>query len=215
MEKVSKSGVSVIGAGGVGSPTALCLAKMGVPSLTIYDEDGVSDINLPNQFYRKQDAEANRFKVDALAEIIGQFSNAKVDPVIRFYENQKLDEAVIVATDSMRSRRLVWEQFCKQPQCRTLIEARMGAQVGMVYTIRKTDEGRVSDEDFTFYEEMLYSDEKVKPLPCTARSIIYNVLMLASLICRAYKGVIQGEAVPREMIFNMTSMGKLSWMHRA
>jgi hypothetical protein len=194
---------------------------MGAGLIDVFDEDGVNDHNLPNQFYRNRDAKGNAFKVDALQEIVEQFSDAKVYPWIKFYVDQPLQETVIVATDSMASRRLVWEQFLKQPQALTLIEGRMGAELGMVYTIRKKRNDAdpeapviVFKSDFDFYEEMLYGDEKVKPLPCTAKAIIYNVLMLASLICRAYKAVVQGEEFPREMIFNMTRIDKTSFMVR-
>lgn len=214
-EKIMGSGLTVIGAGGIGSMASLTLAKMGAVNLEIFDEDGVSEINLPNQFFRNQDAKENAFKVDALQEILAEFTDARVVPQIRYYVDQPLRETVIVATDSMASRRLVWEQFLKQPECRTLIEGRMGAELGMVYCIRKREgSGQVDKDEFEFYEEMLYSDDKVKPLPCTAKAIIYNVLMLASLICRAYKAVIMGEEFPREIVFNMTTITKLSLMVR-
>lgn len=204
----------------MGSFTALTITKMGCTKVTLFDEDGVSPVNIPNQFYRRQDALQEAFKVDALADIVGQFTDATVEANNRHYVDQPLAETVIVATDSMSSRRTVWEQFLKQPQCLNLIEARMGAEVGMVYMIRKRPSvapltnGIISQDDTEFYEEMLYSDDKVKPLPCTARTIIYNVLMLASLICRAYKAIINEESFPREMIFNMTQIDKASFMVR-
>lgn len=211
--------ITLIGAGAIGSFTALTLAKMGVEHISVYDDDGVTEHNLPNQFYRKQDV--GQYKVDALREILGQFSDAVVVYRISKYINQiirLLQETVIVATDSMASRKIVWEQFKRQPQCRNLIEARMGAEVGMVYTIRKGEgpEKRldvVQTRDVKFYEARLHSDAEVKPLPCTARSIIYNVLMVSSLVCRAYKGILTGERVPREMIFNLTSIGDRTFMY--
>jgi hypothetical protein len=113
----------------------------------------------------------------------------------------------------MESRRMAWEQFKAQKTPQTYIEARMGAELGMVYTITKKA-GKVTKEDAELYEARLYSDDKVKPLPCTGKTIIYNVLMLSSLIARTLKGVITGQETPRELIFNMTTLDERSFMFR-
>ena len=88
----------------------------------------------------------------------------------------------------------------------------MGAELGAVYTIAKKD-GKIAPKDVKFYESRLYNDDQVPPLPCTARSIIYNVLMLSSLISRAFKGIVNGEKVPKELIFNMTQLDARSFMY--
>jgi hypothetical protein len=213
------STVSLIGAGGIGSPTAICLAKMGVERIVAWDEDGVDDINIPNQLYRVKDV--GQFKVDALQRIIGEFSDTEVVNVRGMFRGgrthlNELAPVVIVATDSMASRRLVWEEFLKQRVPHHLIEARMGAKLGMVYVIsKKLVKGHwiISPKDFRFYEAHLYSDDKVKPVPCTAKAIIYNTFMISSLICRAYESILKKEKhFPREMIFNMTYMDERSWM---
>ncbi len=223
MKLLGSKTVTLIGAGAIGSFTALTLTKMGVRKLKVFDEDGISEHNLPNQFFYPENI--GQFKVDALQEILFQFNGVQIQKSIRNYRHQKLAETVIVATDSMASRAWVWEQFLAQDQCLNLIEARMGAEVGMVYTIRKksywTTDGRqrfdfhrVKKPDRKFYEDRLYPDSKVEPLPCTARSIIYNVLMIASLISRSYKAIIMNEKYPREVIFNMTFVNDRSLIIR-
>jgi len=207
LEKLGQGKVGIIGVGSVGSFTALTLAKMGVGKVVGYDEDGVSIHNLPAQFFGKKDV--GQFKVDALADLLKEFTDTEYIPHNRFYKNQKLQETTIVATDNMASRKLVYEQFLKQPQAHHLIEARMGAELAKIYTIRdKTKKTQA------FYEKTLHSDEKSYKLPCTARTIIYNVLMISSLITRAYKAIINDEPFPKELIFNMTRIDNLSLMLR-
>ena len=207
LEKLGNGKVSIIGVGSVGSFTALTLAKMGVGSVEAYDEDGVSIHNLPAQFFGKKDV--GQFKVDALSGLLQEFTDTNYTPNNKFYTGQKLEETTIVSTDNMASRKLVWEQFLKQKQAKYLIEARMGAEMAKIYTIRdKTKKTRA------FYEKTLHSDDKSYKLPCTARTIIYNVLMISSLITRSYKAIINGEPFPKELIFNMTRIDKLSLMLR-
>ena len=177
--------------------------------MEIFDNDGVETHNLPNQYYRIKDT--GQFKVEALESILSEFSLTKVKAHNVQYVNQLLQKTVIVVTDSMSSRRIVWDQFKKQPQCKNYIEARMGAEVGRVYTIRKPkDRKKVTKEDITFYEETLYSDDKAEQLPCTARAIIYNVAMISARIGRAYKAILNNEPHCREIIDSVTFMDEVS-----
>ncbi len=194
--------IVLIGAGAIGSFTALALTKLGVSNITIYDEDGVSKHNLPNQFYRIGDC--GKFKVNALTEIITEFNGEglAIKPKIAFYDKQVLSEITIAATDTMASRKQVFDQFCKQDGTRYLIEARMGGEIGFVYCIDKLNKAQMK-----CYSSRLYTDEKSTPIPCTERSIIYNILMISSLICRAFKAIINEEnGYPFELIFDMRTM---------
>lgn len=226
MKKLSKAGVTIIGAGSVGSFTALTLAKMGVKKIDVYDEDGVEEHNIPNQFYALRDI--GEFKIDALSNMIRLCSETIINPYCKYYTNQKLKETVIVTTDSMESRKIVWEQFKKQSQCLNFIEARMGAEEGRVYCISKINKCKhkncdspfcatlsyVSKEDIKFYESNWYPDSEVPPVKCTEKTIIYNVLYISSLICRSFKGIINEEKFPREIVFGLGSLHNNCFMVR-
>ena len=47
--------ISVIGVGGIGSPTVFALTKMGCRNVTIYDDDIIELHNLPNQMFGGND----------------------------------------------------------------------------------------------------------------------------------------------------------------
>lgn len=194
-------GVTIIGAGSVGSFTALTISKMGVEKIEIFDEDGVDTHNIPNQFYKLQDI--GEFKVDALESVLKEFCGVSAKVHNTFYDRQKLNPIVIVATDSMESRWAVWLEFLKQPQTKVLIEARMGGELGIVYCVSKKEK--------KFYEKTLYSDSEAEQLPCSARTIIYNVLMIASIIARTLKGVVKNESIPNEFVFNMANMDSINY----
>ena len=218
-DKIKGKCLTVVGAGAIGSFTVLSLAKLGVQAMRVYDEDGVSEHNLPNQFFRVQDAQKESFKVEALKEIVKEFGDMTIEANKQFYTGQLLEEMVIGATDSMSSRRMVWEEFKKQDQCKVYIDARMGGEIARMYQIRKDDirviKGMdlLSQDDVVFYEETLYTDAEAAQLPCTARAVVYNVLMIASLICRSFKAVVNQETWPREIIFNMAQMEEPSLVY--
>lgn len=205
--ELQKGSVTIIGAGSVGSFTTLTLSKMGVGKIKVFDQDGIQDHNLPAQFYRKKDI--GEWKVNALKNLISEFADTTIISRNRFYKDQKLSGVVIVVTDNMESRRNVWEQYKKQNCTSGFIEARMGAELSKLYTIKST-----SPEDCDFYEKTLHTDAQSLKLPCTARTIIYNVLTISGLICRAYKALIMKENFPRELIFNLTRIDAISLMIR-
>jgi hypothetical protein len=204
---VGKARITLIGAGGIGSFVALTLAKMGVKFLTVYDFDTVSSENIPNQFYPLDSI--GKYKVDALLSALIAYAGVVCRISTREYKRQKLLPITIVTTDSMRSRKLAWEQFKMQKGTAWFIDARMGAQLGKVFCIHKD---RAS---MKFYESTLHTDDQAVRLRCTEKAIIYNVLMVSSLVCRAVKAVILKEKdFPKEQIFNMQEINKASFMVR-
>ena len=206
-KKLKKLNATLIGAGGIGSFTALTLMKMGLDKLEVYDDDGVEEHNLPNQFYMLENVK--QFKVDALKKVVHSFTGSHIIQQKKEYTNQKLNQLVIVGTDSMESRKKVWAQFKKQKQCKYYIEARMGGENGRIYTIVSKKKS-----DIAFYEGTLYSDKSVPPIPCTAKSIIYNVLIIASFICRAVKSIVENIPMPREVIINLANINRASLLLR-
>ena len=192
---LKRSSVSIIGSGSTGSFTALGLSKMGVGSIEIFDEDGVSEHNLPNQFFRHKDI--GQFKVDALKEIIKDFGNTKLIIHKCFYTDQLLQPIVITCTDSLESRKIVWERFLQQHGTQYFIDGRMGGEFAHVYCVNK--------KDIEFYEKSFL--KKAENLPCSERSIIYCVMIIAGLLCRTVKAIINNEKdFPKEIMFSMKNM---------
>jgi len=164
-EKLAALKVTIIGAGAVGSFTCLTLTKMGVTDITVYDEDTVEEHNLPNQWYRSRDL--GRRKVDALTEIILDFTDVTLTTRPRNYTHEPLSGIVICAVDSMDSRLLIWREVKKfKPEL--YIDARMGAEVGKIHVIRPADLA-----SRRHYEEDLYPSSEAFHAPCTAKATVY------------------------------------------
>lgn len=212
---VSKVCVTLIGAGAVGSFTALALSKMGVEKLQIFDDDVVTPHNLPNQFYRGGDVA--RFKVDSLREILQDFAAVDARILAAKFIGGTVGSIIVVTADNMTARKLAWEAFKSAGSCVGFIDARMGGELAIVYCIRKSPkwhqhfnpvtEWILKEEDREFYEANLFPDEEMEPIRCTAKAIIYNVLAVSSLVCRAFKSLIEKEyTYARESVFDMKNM---------
>lgn len=199
--------VTVIGVGGVGSPVALALAKMGCPRITLYDPDLVEPHNLPNQLYRLQDV--GRPKVEALAEILRLYAPLDVSPVQEAVAGQALEGVVISAVDSMAARTAIWGGSVRfRGSVPLYLDARMGGEVGRVLAVRPADPDQVRA-----YEATLYADEAAVEDPCTAQAIIYNTLGIAALVANQVKRFARDEPTERDTIFDFATLSLLTGVH--
>ncbi len=192
--------ITLIGCGGIGSFTALALAKMGCFHLTVYDDDLVEGQNIPNQLFRLGDV--GQLKVERLADIIKSFTGTGIDVRPERVVNQRLQGIVVSGVDSMEARRRIWDRSIRfKAGVAAYIDARMGAEVSRIYTVRPADPDHVR-----FYERTLYSDDEALHIPCTAQAIVYTNFGIASLVAGQVKRVAMGEACKREIIFDQKTL---------
>lgn len=192
--EASKTKITVIGAGGIGSPTIMALAKMGIGEINVYDFDTVENHNIPNQMFFPEHIGQN--KAEVMADYAARLG-AKSCAYPEKYKKQDLSGIVVTAVDSMRTRKGVWENCKYNPNVQLYIEARMGAEVGMVYAIYP-----MSVPEVDFYESTLYDDDEAAELPCTARAIIYNVFGIAAFIGSIVSKWVMAKPYPREIKFD-------------
>ena len=191
--------ITVIGAGAIGSATVVTLAKMGCSNITLYDEDDLAEHNMPNQMCLPE--YVGFPKADALAHLVEMLTGVEIKPVSANYRGQRLEGVVISAVDSMTARGMIWKS-CKLKKGVTLfIDARMGAEILRLYTLRPADLDAID-----FFEQNLYSAEEAEELPCSARSIIYCPAVAGALIAATVKAHAMGQTVKRELLFDIPRM---------
>lgn len=169
--------ISVIGAGALGSWIILGLAKSGIKNITVYDFDKVEEHNLPNQVYSISDI--GKLKIDALQERIMKDCGIKIETICdKVTKNTKITSGIVyLCTDTMSSRKEIWENCIKYNlNIPLMIETRLGAEMGLIYTINPIDPFNIEG-----YEKTLYTDEESEESPCTYRSIITVVLIMAGM----------------------------------
>ena len=194
-----KIDIGIVGCGGIGSPTALLLAKMGFPFITLYDFDLVEHHNLPNQWFRLE--QVSKPKSEALKENIKYFTGTDVINLPFRWTPQtcRMHDVLIVGVDSMDERLKIWE-WAKEQNI-FYIEGRMGAELIRLYALNTTDE--IAKKK---YEKFLYPSSEAADVPCTARSIIYTTFLMAGLIGSQIKKFVKKEEYPLEVIFDVKTL---------
>jgi molybdopterin/thiamine biosynthesis adenylyltransferase len=159
--------IHLIGCGGIGSWTALLLAKMGCSDITIYDFDTVEDHNVASQYFEER--QLGDLKTEALvSNVSGQTGiSLKIGDV----ENEPniSDGVVIIAVDSMEER---WKlnDFFKDKNF-LIIDARMGGLQAEIYCSLANG-----------YEPILVAPTDVQHEKCTEKAISFNCALIGSLV---------------------------------
>jgi hypothetical protein len=191
--------IVVIGAGAIGSATAVTLAKMGCSDITVWDDDLLEEHNIPNQLCKP--SMLGRPKVMALKELALELTEVTIKGESRRYRGQKLRGLAIVAVDSMDARQVIWKRVRLDPDVPLLVDARMGAEFARLYAVHPCD-----PEEIDFYESNLYSSSQAERLPCSARSIIYCPTVVAGFVALLVKQHATGKSLPRELLLDLPSL---------
>ena len=182
--------VALIGAGGIGTLTGITLAKMGVGSLSIYDDDQVDPINLATQFYRLSDV--GKDKVSALSEAISEYAS-----LVSQTQNFKVDQStvlesahiVISAVDRIDARQDIWEAV-QQSNPLWYLDARMSVEHFQLFVVDMSNRdwytAALSDQD----------DNLIPNEPCTSKATIYTACIAAGQVGAAVRRIITGAQIP-------------------
>ena len=171
--------IGVIGAGSIGSWVVLCLSKLGVSNITVWDFDLVESHNQPNQVYRESDI--GKPKVQCLHDICQDMSSVKINPVYTKYDGT-VCPILICGVDSMSARKEIWENVKMNYRIKRYWDCRMGGEMASIWSISPNDV-----DDIKTYEETLFSDGEGEDLPCGAKSIGYTNQWIGSTMAHQIK----------------------------
>jgi len=192
--------IHIVGVGSVGSWVATILVKMGFNNINLYDFDVVEEHNLANQAYDNGDI--GKFKVDALKkhltnineDVIVNTSNERVD------ENNRFGGIVFLLTDTMASRKEIYENCIKNKiNVKLMIETRMGADQGVIYTINP-----MGYLETKYYDNTLsYTDDQAETSFCgISTTVLPTALSIASQSIWQLINYINGENYQSEVNTN-------------
>lgn len=149
--------VDVIGAGATGKPVIEHLAYNGVENIHIHDFDTVNEENLAPQHFAERDI--GLLKVEAIARSLKERVGATIHThADRVDGSQQLGEIVFLLTDTMSSRKEIFEKGLKlKMRTRLVIETRTTIDAGRIYAFNPNLLSHIRG-----WEDTLYTDDEVQ-----------------------------------------------------
>ena len=192
--------VTIIGAGAIGGWTTLCLAKMGISNITVFDSDIVTAENMNSQFFRTRDIGVP--KVVALKELVEDFTGVRIEAHNRLYTGERAFPGIVIsAVDSMAVRSQIWASHKGiGARTRAIIDPRMGAMTALMYTVRPMIEA-----DAKWYEKTLYSDIDATQERCTAKATVFCANLLAGMVVKTVKNLLVDGVYPKCLTWDVNA----------
>ena len=190
--------VHIIGVGATGSWVAIMLAKLGVKEIHCWDFDVLENHNLCNQGFMKD--QITDQKVVAIHDMCNAMSDIKtVSHDEHVTGITPLTGVVFILTDTMHSRKDIWEGACKyKPFVDLVIETRMSLDMCRIYNINPTDMDEVMQ-----YEKTFCSDDVAEVSACgTSKSVITSAVTTASIAVRQFLNWNNKLLIPNEIIYD-------------
>jgi molybdopterin-synthase adenylyltransferase len=202
-DRLAACHVLVIGVGAIGRQVALQLAAVGVPELTLVDDDLVAVENLAPQGYWPEDL--GQLKVTATGALCHRIQPTLTLGIVASRFRRRLlpagssdrQQIVMLCVDSIGSRRWIWDAVRERAAC--VIDGRMSAEVLRVLT---------STEPATdaAYPATLFTEEEAYTGSCTAKSTIYTASLAAALMVGQMTKWLRGLSVDPDVTFNLLAM---------
>ena len=115
---------NIIGCGAIGSHIAEILIRFGITKINLYDDDVVNEHNLTNQLYTTEDL--NLPKTEALKRYLLKINPEAKITIFGRYTNQHLSGHVILAVDSVETRKSILEINKYNEHIKSWSDYRMG-----------------------------------------------------------------------------------------
>ena len=177
--------VSIAGLGGIGSWTALLIARLSPNNMLVYDNDSIESANLSGQLYDKSsvgELKANCTYINILKYSdcynIGIY-NCRFDKHIPV-----INPILICGFDNMKSRREAFQAWLNQlstinaKEDSLFIDGRLSAETFQIYCIRGNDEYGKNK----YMNECLFDDKDADSEICSYKQTSFCASMIASYI---------------------------------
>ena len=199
-ERLAECHALVIGVGAIGRQVALQLAAVGVPVMTLFDDDTVQVENLAPQGFWHEDLREPKVKVTAalcrrinpeilVTSMAERFkrTTARVLPA-----HGRL--AVFLCVDSIQGRRLLWEVV--REHAAFVVDGRMSAEVVRVLAVG-------SPATDGYYATTLFQPEQAYAGSCTAKATIYCASIAAGLMVGQFTRWLRRMPVDADLTLNL------------
>lgn len=191
---VRQSRVTIIGCGGIGSWTALMIARLCPKQIVLYDDDTVENINMAGQFFSTDNI--NEYKTTAVARNLKKYASYfnTLGLSTKFTEESGITDIVITCLDNMTTRRTAFNTWKRRvaksshPDKCLFIDGRLAAEVLQVFSVTGDDANGIRR-----YESTLFNDNEATEERCSYRQTSFMANMIGSFIANVFVNFISAK----------------------
>lgn len=196
-KEIQNKVIILAGIGGIGSYTALLLARMKPKALFLYDDDEVETVNMAGQLYSINDV--GKKKVDALADICSSFAlyNSVFAIPEKFTLESEASDIMICGFDNMKARNLYYHKWLnhinelddeRKKHC-LFLDGRLAAEEFQVFCITGDD----AYNQKLYETKYLFDDEQADATVCSYKQTSYMANMIGSMIVNLFVNFVANE----------------------
>lgn len=199
-EAIQSKTIILAGVGGIGSWTALLLARLRPLALFIYDPDTVDATNISGQLYSKENID--RPKVRATNSMANNFANYYAIYALeeRFTESCTPNDIMICGFDNMEARTTFFRAWKAHVESKPeneranclFIDGRLAAEEFQVLCIKGDDTYNIN----RYETEFLFSDEEAEETICSYKQTSFMANMIASVMVNLFVNFVANQCNP-------------------
>lgn len=195
---ISKTPITIIGLGSVGSNLADISMKAGYTKFTLCDFDVVEVHNLPNQRFKPSNV--GKYKLDALSEFLkeNKYQELKLTYYSDFKRIESFNKGIVFSClDSMQARKQLFEKLKSSEDWQLFIDIRVGwFNYTLIFIHNNPD-------DMDRYEASMNSEVKPTGRACGMETIINGVIGSANHAVQKSLQFLRGDELPAEIFCNV------------
>ena len=199
-EAIQSKTIILAGVGGIGSWTALLLARLRPLALYIYDPDTVDAANISGQLYSISDIDEP--KVRAMNNMAHSFATYYSIYAVeeRFTEQSVPNDIMICGFDNMEARTTFFRAWKSRVESKPeneranclFIDGRLAAEEFQVLCIKGDDTYNIN----RYESEFLFSDEEAEETICSYKQTSFMANMIASVMVNLFVNFVANQCNP-------------------
>ena len=188
--EIQKTSIILAGLGGIGSWTALQLARMVPSRMVLYDDDIVEAVNMAGQLYGYNDVGIN--KVNAVSNLITSYTSMQNVYAVpeKFTSECESGDIMICGFDNMDARKTFFNSWEAHVMCTPEEERRKCLFIDGRLSMDELQVLCMSGEDsyniMRYRNEFLFSSREAEHTVCSMKQTTYLASMIGSFIVNLF-----------------------------
>lgn len=188
--EIQRKSIILAGLGGIGSWTALQLARMVPSRMVLYDDDVVEAVNMAGQLYGYNDVGKN--KVNAVSELITSYTSMQSVYAVpeKFTSECEAGDIMICGFDNMEARNTFFNSWEAHVMCIPEEERRKCLFIDGRLSMDELQVLCMSGEDsyniMRYRNEFLFSSREAEHTVCSMKQTTYLASMIGSFIVNLF-----------------------------